>query len=270
MKTTIISIGVPLAICLLSATFQPVARDITCSEVKSLRIRECGDATLEVLNRQWDNCDIASRLLSFSHWMDSLSRPCSTIVGDLKTRFAYFEDTVRFPIDLSGVSFEGPADAPVRIVLYVSLSCPVCKWLYCSLSDSLKAGRINEIALYVKPFAVTPLERVFAVVQKERKQNELFHSLALVKERVTQEMVLRIADSLGISRQTTEKLSHSKAIADFVASSHSEAVKNGVTVTPTVFINGKRYHSYKNPRWVIDAAEFELGRIAPPGNKKNK
>jgi protein-disulfide isomerase len=36
---------------------------------------------------------------------------------------------------------------------------------------------------------------------------------------------------------------------------------NEVTVTPTFFINGKRYRSFKDPQWVVDAAlyEYELG-----------
>ena len=29
-------------------------------------------------------------------------------------------------------------------------------------------------------------------------------------------------------------------------------------VTPTFFINEKRYSSYKDPQWVIDAALFEI------------
>jgi hypothetical protein len=50
-----------------------------------------------------------------------------------------------------------------------------------------------------------------------------------------------------------------------------EGVKNGVTVTPTVFINSKRYRSYKDPRWIVDAALFEyesLNRSIPEGSGK--
>jgi hypothetical protein len=28
-------------------------------------------------------------------------------------------------------------------------------------------------------------------------------------------------------------------------------------MTPTFFINGKRYRSYKDPQWVVDAALYE-------------
>jgi protein-disulfide isomerase len=193
-------------------------------------------------------------------WLDSLAKPCSTQIAEVRKRYAYFEDTVRHPIDLKDVPCVGAADAPLHVVLYVSLSCPVCKWLYCALSDSLKNGRIRDMALYVKPLSATPLEHILVAIQKEHKQDELLRALAPVKERVSEEMVLRIADSLGISRGAIGKLSRGKPVVDDVASSRAEGLRNGVTGTPGVFINGKRYHCNLNPRWVMDAVRFELAR----------
>jgi hypothetical protein len=247
-------------ICCLLAT-APFARELSCPGVKALRIAQCGGATLEVLQKQWDQCDMASRLLSFAQLMDSLAVPCSTQVIDVKKRYAFFEDTVRFPIDLKEVPCAGAADAPLRIVLYVSMSCPVCKWLYSALSDSLKNGRMKGMSLYVKPFSASPLEHILAAFQKEHRQDELLRALAPVKERVSAEMMLRIADSLGMPREKIEKLSRGGEVVAWVAASRAEALRNGATATPAVFIGGKSYRSNKNPRWVIDAARFELGKL---------
>jgi hypothetical protein len=263
MKTTL-----KLLSCLLFTVIQLNAREIACPEVKSFRIAQCGNATLEMLMKHWEPCALASRLAPFALWMDSLAKPCSTMISDLKTRYAYFEDTVRYSIDYTGVSFEGAADAPVRIVAYISMSCPVCKLIYSDLSDSLKNGRMHKMALYVKPVPATPLEYALAAFQKEHKQDALLRELAPIRERVDMPMILEIADSLGVPRQKVEQLSQSKAIMDYVASSRAEAIKNGVTATPTFFINNKRYRSYKGPRWVIDAADFELDKIRSRGKVK--
>jgi protein-disulfide isomerase len=42
-----------------------------------------------------------------------------------------------------------------------------------------------------------------------------------------------------------------------IASFRKEGERVGVTVTPTFFIGGKRYRSYKDPQWVVDAALYE-------------
>lgn len=256
MKTMLLE-----AFFLLLAFLEPDAREIACPEVKSFRIAQCGNATLEVLMKKWEPCAIASRLAPFALWMDSLAKPCSTQINDVTTRYAYFTDTVRASIDYAGVSFEGAADAPVRIMAYISMSCPLCKRLYRDLSDSLNKGRMEKMALYVKPVPATPLEYALAVMQKEHKQDALLRALAPVKDRVDLPVILRIADSLGVPKEKMERLSQSKAIMDYVASSRKEAIRNQVTVTPTIFINGKRYRSYKNPRWIFDAADFEFEKI---------
>jgi hypothetical protein len=41
-----------------------------------------------------------------------------------------------------------------------------------------------------------------------------------------------------------------------------EGESNGVTVTPTAFINNKRYRSYKDPKWIVDAALYEYELLA--------
>jgi protein-disulfide isomerase len=47
-----------------------------------------------------------------------------------------------------------------------------------------------------------------------------------------------------------------------------EGVRIGVTVTPGVYINGKPYHSFKDPQWVIDAIEYSYETM--PAKKKKK
>ncbi|MFW5960226.1 MAG: DsbA family protein, partial [Chitinivibrionales bacterium] len=69
------------------------------------------------------------------------------------------------------------------------------------------------------------------------------------------------AGSIGISKRYFETLIESSGVKDLLDSSSAEARRNRVKVTPTFFINGKRYRSYKDPEWVVDAALFEYKQL---------
>jgi protein-disulfide isomerase len=56
----------------------------------------------------------------------------------------------------------------------------------------------------------------------------------------------------------------SRALQLIIEHDSEEAVRNGVTIAPTLFINGKRYHSYKDPQWVVDAALWEYATRTTP------
>jgi protein-disulfide isomerase len=229
-----------------------------CPQALLLSIDECKGETIESLMRKGSRCDIAKRLHSFERWLESIEKPCSTIVTDVKTRYAYYKDTDRVDIDTSDLAFEGAAQPKVKIVAYVSLSCPLCKRLYRDITDSLNVRRGPvKIAIAVKPFTSTPLDWALLASLRWKKQGDILRALALVKDRVTLDMVLHIADSLKIPLAAFKSDIEGDRTHFFSEVCKAEGIKNGVTVTPTFFINGKRYHGYKDARWVLDAAEFE-------------
>ena len=88
------------------------------------------------------------------------------------------------------------------------------------------------------------------------RQADLMKALARVEQRITTGIVLRTADSLGMKRSELEKSLKDSALLAAAEASGQEAVRNGVHVTPTIFINGRRYRSYKDPQWVVDAVQF--------------
>jgi protein-disulfide isomerase len=191
--------------------------------------------------------------------LESKDKPCSTIVKDIATRYEFFKDTVRYPIDYSGVAFEGAPDAPVKIVMYVSLSCPLCKRVYHDLTDSLKVGdRSKKIAVCVKPFSQSQLEHALVATQKWNKQSEFLRTIAQVNDRITMEIVTLTIEKLKIPLAAFNEEINAKKTLTRVEASRAEALNNGVTSTPTIFINGKKYTGSKNAQWVIDAAEYEL------------
>jgi len=244
------------------------AGQLHCPEAYDLRIHECGAKPLRSLVAAGNDCMTATRLLEFARWLESVEKPCSTIVSDVGARYASFRDTAVFPIDYSGVSFIGRPEAPVKIIAYISMSCPLCKKLYREIADSLVSpGRSDRIAFGVKPFAATQLEQALVAARNWDRQPRLLLALAPVTERITMNIVLKAADSIGIPAADFKRRIEDNQVAAQVAASRAEAIGNGVTVTPTFFINGKRYAGYKNSRWVVDAAEHEAQSAAGVSRK---
>jgi glutaredoxin len=257
-----------LPVCLFCIVLRSNAAEIACPEVAAFQITECGKATLESFSFEKSTCDPAFRIVQFVYWLDSLAKPCSTVIKSVRERYAFYRDTTKYPIVYPAAPLAGSPDAPVRITAYISMSCPLCKKICSDLADSLQGRRARQMALYVKPASTTTLEHAFVAVQKCKKEAALFRALAPLKERVTMQTILGITDSIGINRQEFDRLLIDKATVAWTDSSRAEATRNGVTSVPTLFINGRPYPVYKTARWVIDAAEYEWKKTLPPEGSK--
>jgi len=231
------------------------------SAIHAVHIDACNSSLGGCLKRARPG-DLAVRLDRFGAWLASKDKPCSTMVKDVEERAATLQDTARFAIDTSQVTFAGAAAAPVRIVMYVSATCPLCKRIYHELYDSVTAGGLTGKArLGIKPFSAKPLDVMLLAARRFGRQADLMRSLAGVEVRITEAIVLKKADSIGIPAHELRKLAADSAIVRAAVGSAEEGGRNGVTVTPTIFINNRRYKSYKDPQWVVDAAEYAFSNV---------
>lgn len=202
-------------------------------------------------------CSLSSRLENFQKWIVGLDKTDSVINHDLRARYETMIDTSFSLIDTSNIIFEGKKSAPVWIVAYVSVSCPLCKKLYYELYQAVTEGPlVGKARLGIKPFPANKLNTALEALRYWNKQSSLLLSLASVKERITMDYILNFADSNGIPRDELLKKCDNEEIISSTESSYREAIRNGVSVTPTFFINGHPYRSYKDSQWVIDAVEF--------------
>jgi hypothetical protein len=208
------------------------------------------------LQRQ-DPCSLAVRLDSFRLWLLSHARPCSTVVADVQARNRTLLDTTVWPIDTTGMIFAGDTRSPEKIVMYISMTCPLCKRLYKEMHAAVTSGPLKGIATVgVKPFTTTPLDIAMLAAARWKKQAELLLSIAPIETRLNTETVLHILDSLGAPSDTVRKQLEDPGLQSYAQASRSEAVANGVKVTPAFFINRHRYRSYKDTQWVVDAVLF--------------
>jgi hypothetical protein len=239
-----------------------------CAGLDGFIIKECGTLSVPECSQRHKECAIAHRLDRFIRWIDTLGRndvSCSTRVAQLKARYENLKDTTRSPIDMSEVRCVGTGDAPVIILLYISASCPLCKKVFRELHKEVTAGNLCGIAkLGIKVFSDRPKDVALLAAGRFDKQSDLLLSLAEVKERLSIKIIMQKAHEIGIPDSAFTALVQDSACIRAARVSALEGVKNGVTVTPTVFINNKRYRSYKDPPWIVDAALFEYESCNKP------
>ena len=145
------------------------------------------------------------------------------------------------------------------ITAYASGSCSLCKRIVRELHASVTAGPLKGKAfLCVKPFTMGIADCALLAAQNQNRFWDYFLALSQVKERLSQVQLLRIADSLGLKKKVFWHDMNDASVKELLTRSANEARKNGVTVTPTFFINNCRYRSYKDSQWVIDAAEYRF------------
>jgi protein-disulfide isomerase len=232
-----------------------------CPGLDSFTIAECGSLTVSECSRRDSARAIARRLDMFIRWIDTVRGdeiPCSTRVAALKERYASFKDIHKHVIDTAGVPFAGSADAPITLVVYVSASCPLCKRVYRELYREVTDGKLRHIAkLGIKVFSDRPKDIALLAAGRFNRTSDLLLSLADVKERISIRIIFQKAHEIGLPDSAFKTLLQDSGFIKKARASVREGEKNGVSVTPTVFIGGKRYRGYKDPQWIVDAVLCE-------------
>lgn len=91
---------------------------------------------------------------------------------------------------------------------------------------------------------------------------EYFLSLEKEDRRLNERILISKAKKVGLDIDKFKYMLYEDRIREKLKKSREEAIKNNVQISPTLFVNNRRYRSYKDPQWVIDLVEYEY-------NKKN-
>jgi protein-disulfide isomerase len=156
------------------------------------------------------------------------------------------------PVSLPDMAL-GPADAPVTIMEYASMTCPHCAAFNKDVFPKLKAeyidtGKIRyifrEFPLDIKAAAGSMLTRCIANGDAQKYfavTDMLFRSQNDWVMKNTTETLTRIGKQAGLSQQQVEACLKDQALLDKIAADQkyaSEVLK--VDSTPTFFINGEK------------------------------
>jgi glutaredoxin len=221
-----------------------ISADSKCmAEAGMIHIDYCCNTSLDSCIRMKNSCEIARKLDLFSHWLDTINcaKPCSLVIDEIRKRYHTLTDTQTCKIDLKTVTLTGSPSSKITIIMYISATCPLCKRIYKDMYESA-----NFALLAAAHFG---------------KQSELMLSLYDIKERISIEQILKKSVEIGIPSDSMSLYMNSNSVKAQAQASASESSVNGVKYSPAFFINGRPYHSYKDPQWVIDAVQFEYNKL---------
>jgi hypothetical protein len=223
---------------------------------KLVNADECCDSSCHLFTTTYPGQRYLHHLDQFRMWLCSNGKQCSEIDSAVIQRYNLFRDTSHHNLPTNGYQLYGNNNAAIEIIAYISMTCPLCKRLYNELLDSLSTHQSGKnVAVTAIPFTNNEADRLYSASFKWGKQVELLRALHPVKERVTPELVLSIADCLGINKNELLNHAHSKEIIALTTRNRDIGIAAGVKVTPTFFINGVKYSSYKDIRWILDYIE---------------
>lgn len=166
------------------------------------------------------------------------------LVDGLKNTFTALSIDFVHNIDISGSPFKGTEDAPITIVLFTDFECPFCKKIDPLMNTILK----NNPGAVKVVFKNMPLRRMHpladpaaraALAAHEQGKFWEFHDKLFAEEKLSQQGIEKIAESLSLDIEKWKTDMNSAPIHGQVFKDMQEARKAGVTGTPTLYLNGK-------------------------------
>ncbi len=145
----------------------------------------------------------------------------------------------------------GPADAPVTVVEYASMSCPHCAHFDATTFDDFRlkyvdSGKVRyifrEFPLNASAYAAAmvarcaPGDRYFDVIHAYFRSQNTWLAASDLKA-----ALLEIAKPFGFTEQSFDACISNQALFTGLDAVKNRGVAFGVQATPTFFINGKKY-----------------------------
>jgi protein-disulfide isomerase len=142
----------------------------------------------------------------------------------------------------------GSANAPVTIVEYASMTCPLCAHFHETTYPDLKKKYIDtgKVRFIFREFPLDPLAAAGSMLARCAGKDKYFPMIetlfAQQKEWVVQkplEPMLGIARQAGFTKESFDACLANQDMLNGIEESRTRAMKLGVNSTPTFFINGK-------------------------------
>ncbi len=167
------------------------------------------------------------------------------------------------PVDTKVDHLLGPIDAPITLVEYGSYACPYCR----AANERISKVRdeLGDRLRYVfrhKPLAGNPLARPAAELVERADSPKRFwdaHIKLMTRSGVlTEDDLVAVAGDLGVEGDTPDEQAIARAKARVEADEMSARL-SGATITPTFFINSRRYDGPWDDSAFADAMIGTLG-----------
>jgi protein-disulfide isomerase len=147
-------------------------------------------------------------------------------------------EEVRGPEDPS----MGPADAPVKVVVFSDYLCPYCRSLSRTL-DSLLERYPKDVRVIYRHFPLHPqADRLAQAAQCAQAQGHFatYNRALFERTDITLEALRPLAEDLGMDRAAFSSCLDSERFRTRVEEDLQEGNRLGIGGTPTLFVNGTR------------------------------
>ena len=159
----------------------------------------------------------------------------------------YVEDFVPpFRFQLDSTASKGPENASITIVEFADFECPHCALMSGIIKDLMKLYP-TKIRVYFKQFPLPfhPLAAQASVATLAAHQQGAFwpmHDLVFAHQTALKpESFSQFAEQIGIDVQRFNTDMANPLFKDIVEKDKQEGLQAGLSGTPTLFFNGKRY-----------------------------
>ncbi len=147
-------------------------------------------------------------------------------------------------ISISGSPFEGPADAPVAVVVFSDFQCPYCARIG-AVIDQVREEFPKEVKSVFKFYPLPSHSFAFkaaqaAVAAHEQGKFWEYHDLIFQNYRnLNDDKLEEFRSSLNLDKAKFEKVMNAPETKTKINADKNEGTQAGVRGTPTVFVNGR-------------------------------
>jgi protein-disulfide isomerase len=239
-------------------TLTPAQTQQIDSIEKTVIIQQCCRSDMLSCLQKENQCAMARHFHDLVRWLVAKRTSPATVADEVDKRYESLVSTKKSRIDTTIFPIAGDPHAPVLITAYVSGTCPLCHYITRELFAAVSTGGVlsGKARLMVKPLGASPANLCMCAANELGRFWDFFIAVSNVKIRADSAVMFKAADSIGIKTNELARLMRDQKTMTMAQTSTKEAGANGVTLAPTVFFNRVRYKSYKDPRWLIDAAEY--------------
>jgi protein-disulfide isomerase len=167
------------------------------------------------------------------------------------------------PVATAGSPSLGPENAAITLVEFSDFQCPFCYKAAAELAATLKAFP-TQVRLVFREYPLeshsqAALAAAAAIAaHRQGKFWQLHDVLFANRQNLSKPAITAMASKLGLDMKRFEADWSSKETAAVIARDVQDGDRAGVEGTPTVFINGKRYHGPLAPEGIKPVLEAEL------------
>jgi protein-disulfide isomerase len=228
---------------------------------------DCCDGTIAACLAERKPCRLARSLANQICRMAAAGKDRTTIERALTARATTMTSPKTVAIDLGRAERLGEEKAKVTAVAYVCARCPYCAQLVPKLHEAITNGALKgKVKAYIREFPIRghkgSTEGGMAFVAATRLGKGWPFALKVYRDFDVFD-VAKLPDSaatVGMDRAKFAALLTDADVRKELVASKKEGVRNGVSSTPTVFVNGRSYSGPLDVETVVDLLAEEHDR----------